>query len=89
MTDPTSSQVMLLRHGKTERRAVAIDTGQRRPRYGETLSVPIDGGHVRAKIVGVWQPRWPASAGIYMINADEIESAEAVALAHESAVNLS
>jgi hypothetical protein len=73
MGDPTSSQVMLLRRGKPERTAVAIDTGQRRPRYGETLNVPLDGGHVCAKIVGVWQPRWPAPAGIYMINADEIE----------------
>jgi hypothetical protein len=73
MGDPTSSQVMLLRRGKLERTAIAIDTGQRRPRYGETLNVPLDGGQVHAKIVGVWRPPWPAPSVIYMINADEIE----------------
>ena len=73
MTDVTSSQVMLLRCGKTERKVDEMDTGQSRPRYGQVVTVPIDGGHIRAKIVGVWQPRWPAPPGIYMINADEIE----------------
>jgi len=73
MTDVTSSQVMLLRRGKTERKVIEMDTGQSRPRYGEVLAVPIDGSHIRARIVGVWQPRWPAPPGIYMINADEIE----------------
>ena len=73
MTYATSSQVMLLRLGKADRNVVEIDIGRRRPRYGEILAVPIDGNHVRARIVGVWQPRWPAPSGVYMINADEIE----------------
>jgi len=73
MTDATSSQVMLLRRGKTDRNVVEMDTGRSRPRYGQVLTVPIDGSHIRAKIVGVWQPRWPSLPGIYMINADEIE----------------
>ena len=73
MTEVTPSQVMLLRRGKTERKVIEMDTGKSRPRYGEVLAVPIDGSHIRARIVGVWQPRWPAPPGIYMINADEIE----------------
>ena len=72
MIEATSSQVMLLRRGKSERKAVEINAGERRPRYGEILTLPIDGSHVRAKVVGVWQPGWPSPAGIYMINADEI-----------------
>jgi hypothetical protein len=44
-----------------------------RPRYGETLTLLIEGKRGRAQVIGVWQdPPWPAS-GIYMINADEIE----------------
>jgi hypothetical protein len=35
--------------------------------------VRIDGEDVRAKVTAVWQPPRPATAGIYVINADEIE----------------
>jgi hypothetical protein len=50
-----------------------IESLESRPRYGETLTLLIEGKQVRAKVKGVWQqPPWPAS-GIYMINADEIE----------------
>jgi hypothetical protein len=72
MTGVTSSQVMLRRLGETERKAVEIEIGQSKPRYGDTLTLLIEGEHVRAKVIGVWQPPWPAS-GIYMINADEIK----------------
>jgi hypothetical protein len=73
MTNVTSWRVMLRRLGETERKAVEIESLESRPRYGETLTLLIEGKQVRAKVIGVWQhPPWPAS-GIYMINADEIE----------------
>jgi len=73
MTNVTSWRVMLRRLGEAERKAVEIESLESRPRYGETLTLLIEGKQVRAKVIGVWQqPPWPAS-GIYMINADEIE----------------
>jgi hypothetical protein len=73
MPVPTCSQVMLRRVGKSDRKVLDINIGQNRPRYGQSLTVRIDGEDVRAKVTGVWQPPRPARAGIYMINADEIE----------------
>ena len=73
MSDVTSWRVMLRRLGETGRKAVEIESLESRPRYGEILTLLIEGKQVRAKVIGVWQqPPWPAS-GIYMINADEME----------------
>ena len=71
MSDATIGRVMLLRRGKIDRSAVEITIGDQRPRYGETLTLSVEGNEVRAKVAAVWRP--PASADLWMINADEIE----------------
>ena len=54
-----------------KRKAVETEIGERKPRYGETLTLSIDGNLVRAKITAVWRPPSPQSE-ICMIHADEI-----------------
>ena len=71
VVDGKVGRVMLLRRGKTERKAVETEIGERKPRYGETLTLSIEGNQVRAKITAVWRPPSPQSE-ICMIHADEI-----------------
>jgi hypothetical protein len=63
---------MLLQCGKTQRKTVEIELGVGKPRYGETLTMLIEGTQVRAKVTAVWRSP-PPTSGVYMINADEIE----------------
>jgi hypothetical protein len=46
MTDLTSWRVMLRRLGETERKAVEIESLESRPRYGEILTLLIEGKQV-------------------------------------------
>jgi hypothetical protein len=71
MTDFRVGRVMLLRRGKPQRIAVETDIGDRRPRYGEMLTLSVEGTQVRAKITAVWRPP-PPHSDVCMINADEI-----------------
>jgi hypothetical protein len=64
-------RVMLLRCGKTDRKGVETELGDRKPKYGETITLPIDGNQVRARVTAVWRPP-PPTSGVCMINADEI-----------------
>ena len=71
MADVRVGCVMLLRHGKQQRIAIETEIGDRRPRYGEMLTLSVEGTEVRAKITAVWRPP-PPDSDACMINADEI-----------------
>jgi hypothetical protein len=62
---------MLLRRGKPQRIVVETEIGDRRPRYGEMLTLSVEGTQVYAKITAVWRPP-PPDSDVCMINADEI-----------------
>jgi hypothetical protein len=54
-------RVMLLQRGKIERKVIETELGDRKPKYGETITLPIDGNQVRARVTAVWRP--PPLAG--------------------------
>jgi hypothetical protein len=70
MTDVRVGRVMLLRRDKPQRIAVETEIRDRRPRYGEMLTLSVEGTQVRAKITAVWRPP-PPHSHVCMINADE------------------
>ena len=71
MADVGVGRVMLLRRGKPQRIVVETEIGDRRPRYGEILTLSVEGTQVHAKITAVWRPP-PPDSDVCMINADEI-----------------
>ena len=69
--DAKIGRVMLLQRPKTERKVVETEIGERKPRFGETLTLSFEGRQVRARITAVWRPPAPASE-ICTMRADEI-----------------